>query len=162
MSGDERLRILVVEDEVLIALELEDQLRGEGHCVVGVASTSTEAARLGREERPCLALVDIHLADGPTGLSVAETLSSQGVAVVFMSANTRKIPPDFAGAIGAIGKPYSERGVHKALRFLTRWLRGETLGPAPDPLVLSVRAPEILRALSRGSAHDRTACDSIG
>lgn len=59
------LRVLVVEDEVLIALELEFLLGDLGHVTVGVAGSSQEAIALGRHTVPDVAFVDIHLIDGP-------------------------------------------------------------------------------------------------
>lgn len=117
------LRILIVEDEVLIALELESLLQDEGHDVVGVAATSRDAIALGEEQRPDLALVDVHLADGPTGIEVARRLSaSRETVVLFMTANAKRIPEDGAGARGIISKPYTERGVRQAIDFVRRCL----------------------------------------
>lgn len=119
MSAGTGLRILVVEDEALIALELECLLDDLGYVTVGVAGSSTEAIELGRATAPDIALVDIHLIDGPTGIDVARTLSlDPRTSVVFMTANDKRIPPDFAGALGVIAKPYSERAVAGALRYV--------------------------------------------
>lgn len=113
------LRILVVEDEVLIALELECLLDDLGHAIVGVAVSSAEAIALGQSTRPDVAFVDIHLVDGPTGVEVARALSADPhTTVVFMTANAKRIPDDFAGAVGVIAKPYSERVVAGALRYV--------------------------------------------
>ena len=73
---------------------------------------------------PDLALVDIHLADGPTGVDVGRRLAQSGIAVVFMTANLKRIPPDFAGALGAIGKPYSLSGVEAALNHVAGLVHG--------------------------------------
>ena len=119
MSSDKPLRILVVEDEILIALELESLLQDLGHDVVGIAASSKDALSLGRELKPDLAFVDIHLSDGPSGVDVARHLSSEhGVTVLFMTANAKRIPEDFAGAWGVIAKPYTERGVREALVYV--------------------------------------------
>jgi CheY-like chemotaxis protein len=113
------LRILIVEDEILIALELESLLQDLGHDVVGIASSSKDAIALGQEIKPDLAFVDIHLADGPTGVDVARQLAAQHqVTVLFMTANAKRIPEDFAGAWGVIAKPYTERGVREALAYV--------------------------------------------
>lgn len=128
------LRVLIVEDEVLIALELEDLLAEAGHVPVGIAATSEEAMRLGHDLKPDVALVDIHLADGPTGVEVARSLGgADGTTVVFMTANGRRIPPDFAGAVGAIGKPYSERSVRSALSYFADRRDGRIAASAPPP-----------------------------
>ena len=113
------MRILIVEDEFLIALELESLLQDAGHDVVGIAASSEEALALGKELSPDIAFVDIHLADGPTGVEVARHLASQhDVIVLFMTANSKRIPEDFAGARGVIAKPYTERGVKEALAYV--------------------------------------------
>ena len=119
MSLSHPLRILIVEDEILIALELESLLQDEGHEVVGLAASFEDAVALSRSRRPDLAFVDIHLTDGPTGVDVARRLSEQGIAVLFMTANAKRIPDDVAGAKGVIGKPYTERGVRQALAYVT-------------------------------------------
>jgi two-component system, response regulator PdtaR len=119
LSSEKPLRILIVEDEILIALELESLLQDLGHDVVGMAASSGEALSLGQELKPDLAFVDIHLADGPTGIDVARHLAAQHqVTVLFMTANTKRIPEDFAGAWGVIAKPYTERGVREALGYV--------------------------------------------
>src|ERR687890_86310 len=119
LSSDKPLRILVVEDEILIALELESLLQDLGHDVVGIAASSKDALSLGRELKPDLAFVDIHLADGPTGVDVARYLADEHqVTVLFMTANAKRIPEDFAGAWGVIAKPYTERGVREALAYV--------------------------------------------
>nr|WP_230531475.1 response regulator [Microvirga roseola] len=100
-------------------MELESLLQDAGHDVVGVAASSEEALDLGRELAPDLAFVDIHLADGPTGVDVARRLTAErDVTVLFMTANTKRIPEDFAGARGVIAKPYTERGVREALAYV--------------------------------------------
>ena len=118
-GAESALRILVVEDEVLIALELECLLDDLGHVTVGIAGTSTEAIALGRSATPDVAFVDIHLVDGPTGIEVARALAADPrITVVFMTANSKRIPEDFAGALGVIAKPYSERVVANILDYV--------------------------------------------
>lgn len=132
-NAEGALRILVVEDEALIALELESLLDDLGHVTVGVAGTSAEAIAMGRTTAPDVALVDIHLVDGPTGIEVARALSAdRRTTVVFMTANAKRIPADFAGAIGVIAKPYSERVVASTLDYVADRRAGRH-GPAcPD------------------------------
>jgi CheY-like chemotaxis protein len=119
LSTGKSLRILIVEDEILIALELESLLQDEGHDVVGIAASYDEAVTQGKELAPDLAFVDVHLADGPTGVDVSRHLANElGVTVLFMTANAKRIPEDFAGACGVIAKPYTERGVREALTYV--------------------------------------------
>ena len=134
MRPSRPLRVLIVEDEILIALELESLLQDSGHDVVGIAASSEEALSLGGECRPDLAFVDIHLADGPTGVEVARRLArEQGIMVLFMTANAKRIPDDFAEAHGVIGKPYTERGVQQALDYVIACREGVGL-PSIDTL----------------------------
>lgn len=132
------LRILVVEDEALLAFALEADLRGAGHDVVGLAPSSEEALRLAESTRPDLALVDIHLMDGPTGVEVARAVAEKGDTVVlFMTANVKRIPSDFAGAAGVIAKPYTANGLENAVRFVSDALDGGAIPPPPWSLELA-------------------------
>ena len=133
MNADRKLRVLIVEDEILIALELESLLQDCGHEVVGAAASSADAVGLAEALRPELAFVDIHLSDGPTGIEVARRLSGDlGVTVLFMTANAKRIPEDCAGALGVIAKPYNERGVRRALAYVMN--REALASPAADSL----------------------------
>lgn len=133
------LDILIVEDEALIAMELEELLVDMGHRVIGIAVNASQAMHFAETRHIDLALVDIHLQDGPTGLDVAVALSSrQHTHVVFMSSNVARIPTDFGGAVGAISKPYTEDGVKRALTYLGQGLWDPPpTGRAPASLSLS-------------------------
>lgn len=133
------LRIFIVEDEVLLQLQLEMFIEDAGHHVVGAAASSRDALSRALAVRPDLALVDVHLADGPTGVEVGRTLSEHGVPVVFMTANASRIPDDFSGALGLISKPYSQSGVEDALTFLMQALRHAQVDGIPPCLKLAPR-----------------------
>lgn len=139
---DQPLRIFVVEDEVLLQMELETYLEDAGHEVAGVAASSREALSAGPAARPDLALVDIHLADGPTGVDVGRAFVEAGIPVVFLTANAARISEDFSGAIGVIGKPYRQQSLRDALDFLVRAVRRPP-PPAPVPPALTL-APAFL------------------
>ena len=137
---DERpLDVLIVEDEVLLATELEFLLEEVGCHSVGLAMSSDEAVAMANDLRPDLALVDVHLRDGPTGVEVARAIANDcGGVALFMTANVKRLPADFAGACGVIGKPYSEHGVKTAITFLGACLReGSAPGLPPVGLQLS-------------------------
>lgn len=136
------LRIFIVEDEILLQMELETYLEDAGHVVAGVATSSREAREAALAARPDLALVDIHLADGPTGTDVGKALVEAGVPVVFLTANAARIPEDFSGAIGVIGKPYRQQSLRDALTFLVCAVRRPP-PPAPIPAALKL-APEFI------------------
>lgn len=120
----EPLKVLIVEDEALLAMELESLIEEAGHSVVGWAMSSNEAKAMVDTSRADIAFVDIHLSDGPTGLDVAEHIRRSGQPmVVFMTANPKRIPENFAGAIGVISKPYTMNGLMSALRYLQEGVR---------------------------------------
>jgi DNA-directed RNA polymerase specialized sigma24 family protein len=79
--------VLIIEDETLIALDLEALVENLGHKVVGVARTRAEAATIARGRRPGLILADIQLADGSSGLdAVNDLLNMFEVPVIFITA----------------------------------------------------------------------------
>lgn len=117
------LRVVIVEDEALAAMSLQGFLEDAGHEVLGWAMTAGEASRLIDDTNPDLVFVDLHLADGSTGLHLAEGLCRARRPFVFVTANSRMLPPDFAGALGVIGKPYSTHGIQRALEYIEQGLR---------------------------------------
>jgi len=79
--------ILIIEDEPLIAMDIEQMVESLGHRVVGTARTHTEATALFNSTRPRMILADIQLADGSSGIdAVNEILSSSSVPVIFITA----------------------------------------------------------------------------
>jgi CheY-like chemotaxis protein len=83
------LKILIVEDEFFIALDVEEQVRSLGHTVVGTAITADEAVRMAGERRPDVILMDIRLAGTTDGIAAALAIRSQyGIESVFVTANT--------------------------------------------------------------------------
>jgi DNA-directed RNA polymerase specialized sigma24 family protein len=84
--------ILIIEDEPLIAMDLEVLVSDLGHRVQGVARTHAEAIRAVARQRPGLVLADIQLADGSSGLeAVNEILTSIDVPVIFITAYPERL-----------------------------------------------------------------------
>jgi CheY-like chemotaxis protein len=87
LAADMATDILIIEDEPLIAMDLEALVEGLGHNVTGVARTRTEAVKLAGTKRPGLILADIQLADGSSGLdAVNDLLKAFEVPVIFITA----------------------------------------------------------------------------
>jgi len=134
-------KVLIVEDEALIAMELEGLVEDAGHEVAGWASTFEEARAFIESTKPDVAFVDLQLADGHTGMDIARFIrETHSSVVVFMTANPRWLPDDLEGAVGVMAKPYTMSGVLGALRYLHEGVRrpppvsqrpnGFTLSPA--------------------------------
>lgn len=119
-------RILVVEDEGLVALEIETFLAGAGHEVVGTAAEREGALALARAEPPDLAIVDIRLSGGDSGLDLAADLAALGVPVLFVTGNCPR-ESGRAVAVGCLHKPFDERQLLAAVAVADRLARG---GPA--------------------------------
>lgn len=114
------LSILVVEDQALVAMELECIIEDAGHVAAGWATSYQEALDLvaSMPQAPDLAFVDVNLGKGPSGLEVAEHLLERAIKVVFMTANAKRVAADMHGAIGIMAKPYSSGAVIAALTYL--------------------------------------------
>lgn len=84
--------VLIIEDEPLIAMDIESLVQSLGHHVNGIARTHAEAIKAVQKKRPGLVLADIQLADGSSGLdAVNEMLSSFSVPVVFITAYPERL-----------------------------------------------------------------------
>ena len=92
MKPDSQLKILVVEDEHIVAWELTERLKRMGCLVCGAVPTGEEAVRVAREARPDLVLMDIMLAGQMDGIEAARAIRcASGAPVVFCSAYTGEI-----------------------------------------------------------------------
>jgi len=92
IAGQLASRVLIIEDEPLIALDIEGLVTDIGHEVVGVATTHKEATALARDKRPDLILADIQLADGSSGIdAVNEILLDLNVPVIFITAYPERL-----------------------------------------------------------------------
>ncbi|MGK2909141.1 MAG: response regulator [Sphingobium sp.] len=114
------LHILIVEDEALLAMDLQAMIEDSGHRVVGEAASLREVRALHLDAAPHIAFVDIQLDEGSSGLDVCALILERWstTAVVFVTANPKKIPRDFCGAHGVIPKPFSRSGLMSAMRYI--------------------------------------------
>ncbi len=113
-------RILVVDDEFLIADLIQSVLEGEGFGIAGTVGTVGAALATTRAEKPDLAIVDVRLAQGGDGVELARDLIERhGVPVLFISgsgdpetvARTRTV-----NARGFLRKPFRAQGLIDAVR----------------------------------------------
>jgi len=126
------VRILVVEDEVLIAMALTYDLKDGGHRVMGPATTLAEALTLCEAERPELALLDINLRDGSNGVDLAQALRERwGVMSILVSGQIMEARRARGFALGCIGKPYETGTVLRSLEVVQAMMEGQTPGCIP-------------------------------
>lgn len=101
-------RILIVEDEILVALEMEHALIGAGYRVCGIATDTAEALMLARHCN--FALIDVNLRDGRTGPALASSLFRDfAVRSLFVTANPGQIARVPDGSAGFLPKPFDGR-----------------------------------------------------
>lgn len=118
------LRVMVVEDEMLLALDLEDMLLEAGHLVVGQAADMPQALALAAsvEGQVDVAIMDINLARGSNGIeTAAELRRCWNIPCLFVSGNLDERTRELAAPwrpLGFVGKPYSEREVLTSLEVL--------------------------------------------
>jgi CheY-like chemotaxis protein len=85
-------KVLIIEDEPIIAMDLENLVSELGHKVVAVAATKDDAVAKAKSERPGLVLADINLGEGGSGIdAVSEILSSFDIPVIFITAYPEKL-----------------------------------------------------------------------
>ena len=139
------LRFLIVEDELLLAMDMELMIRDAGHCVVAEASCLSEVEDFKVSLEPQVAFVDLQLAEGSSGLDVCSYIRQHWAKaiVIFLTANPKKLPADLAGGHGVVSKPYSRNGLMSVVRYLTEGI----LDPPPTspPPTALMAAPELLR-----------------
>lgn len=130
-------RILIVEDEYLVAADLEAALGDYGYDCIGIAPDLDQALRLAAQG-PDVALVDIHLRDGQTGPLIAERLAGEfGIPVLFVTANPRMaIQARGPGIIGVLGKPCPEDTIAAAVDYALGAKTGLALPAPPVGLTL--------------------------
>lgn len=123
-------RILVIEDEAIIAMDISAIVEGMGHGVTGVARTRSEAVALAASERPDLILADIQLADNSSGIDAVNEILGQfdDIPVIFITAFPERLltgtrpEPAFL-----INKPYTEEQVRSAVSQAMFFSSTETL-----------------------------------
>ncbi|SDD46080.1 Response regulator receiver domain-containing protein [Paracoccus isoporae] len=118
MSQSVSGKVMIIEDETIIAMDLKGIVQAMGHEVTGIARTHSAAIQLANENRPDLILADIQLADGSSGIdAVNELLPSLGdVPVIFITAfPERLLTGERPEPAFLISKPYTEDQVSSAL-----------------------------------------------
>jgi len=117
IEADLATRVLIIEDEPIIAADLESLVRDLGHDVTGNATTRTEAVAMARKDPPGLVLCDIQLADNSSGIDAAnDILRDFEVPVIFITAYPeRLLTGERPEPTYLISKPFREDTVKAAI-----------------------------------------------
>lgn len=109
-------KVLIVEDEIFVALEIEQIVEDAGFLVEAIAADREGA--LACAQNCDIALVDLNLRDGPTGPQIGMELAvSHGIRVIYVTANPAQIGEAAVAALGVITKPFRAHSVSAALRL---------------------------------------------
>jgi DNA-binding response OmpR family regulator len=132
-------RIVVVEDEPLVAFDNEHMLRDAGYEVVATVDNLADAARvIGEEDDLHLVMTDLSLNGDGNGMDVARAAAAKGVPVLFVTATCPEEAQTLG--IGCLAKPYSAKAMKAALDALDRTLQGQPVKKLPAGLSLYERA----------------------
>jgi two-component system, response regulator PdtaR len=122
------LRVLIVEDEALFALDLEDLVRELGHRPVGMVATQAEAVGEAVRLKPDLVFMDIRLAQGGDGLAAAREIRRRtGIPCIFITAHsdaTTRAQAADAGGLAYLVKPVDKAELAGALERAARLMKG--------------------------------------
>ncbi len=109
-------RILIVEDEIIVATEIEYVVEEMGYQSVAIAADQRSA--LAYASRTDIALVDLNLRDGPTGIGIGKILAqTHGVTVVYLTANPDQLGDGIPGTLGVMQKPATDRDIRELVEF---------------------------------------------
>lgn len=126
------LKVLIVEDEFMIADMVEDALVNGGYAVCGIGRSVEEAVALGRLHQPDLAVIDLRLAGGGFGSDIAPQWDApQRVGILYATGNPTYLTSDAIGQ-GCLTKPYSIPDLLRSLEIVaTIVAKGEAPPPYP-------------------------------
>ena len=131
-------RILIVEDEPLVAFDNEHLLREAGYDVVATVESVADALEVINHEPLDLVLSDIRLSGEGDGTDVARAAGVKGIPVLFVSGHcpieAQKL------AIGCLAKPYNDKTLKAVLETLDKKLQGRKVKKVPDGLSLYEQA----------------------
>ena len=118
--------LMIVEDEVLVAITLRDELEHAGFHVLDLTDRHDQAVAAARECKPDLALVNIQLRGRDDGIELAQQLKDLNVPVLLISGQVSRASSANTVAIGSMPKPYSASAMVEAVTYLL----GRLSGPA--------------------------------
>lgn len=123
------LKVLIVEDELMIADLVEETLVDEGYAVCGIARTVDDAVALGRLHHPDLAVIDLRLAEGGFGSDIAPQWTDlQRIGILYATGNPANLTPEAVGD-GCLTKPYSIRDLLSSLKIVAAVVANGPVAP---------------------------------
>jgi len=131
-------RILIVEDEPLVAFDNEYMLKDADYEVVATVDCYADAAQAIAAEQIDLVLTDLSLAGEGSGIDVARAAAAKNIPVLFVTGQSTEEAKSLA--LGCLAKPYSERVLLGALAAIDDHLQGRKLKKLPQQMTLYAQA----------------------
>jgi DNA-binding response OmpR family regulator len=124
------VKVLIAEDDLMIADMTEEMLVQSGYEVCGIARTVAEAVALGRRCTPDLALLDLRLADGGLGTEIAAQLGDLGkLGVLYASGNVSHVMLTAENGHACLAKPYRTADLMRGLQIVAEIVATGTASP---------------------------------
>ncbi|MEM1170945.1 MAG: EAL domain-containing protein [Cyanobacteria bacterium P01_H01_bin.35] len=148
-------RIMIVEDESIIAEDLADSLRSMGYTVVDIVSSGEEAILIAAEKQPNLILMDVMLQGEMDGVTAAEQIQSNlQIPIIFLTAYTDNKTLERVKAtnpFGYIVKPFEERNLHLTIEIALQRHQYDPITLLPNRSLFRARLNEILSQKNQAS-----------
>jgi CheY-like chemotaxis protein len=137
-------KVLIAEDELMIADMIADVLVENGYDICGIARSVAEAIELGEARRPDLAVIDLHLADGSLGTAIAHRLRlSDSLGVLYMTGGANDMALTANDGEACLRKPFALRNLVAALKIVEQIVNGtDAAPPFPSGFELRRHPPE--------------------
>lgn len=140
------VKVLIAEDDLLIADMTEESLTQHGYEVCGIARTVDDAVALAHRHKPDLILLDLRLAGGGLGTEVAARLGKvAGLGILYATGNISQVVLSAADGHACLVKPYRPHDLMRGLELVTGLVAGESAVP-PFP-----RGFQFLPPIARGA-----------
>jgi CheY-like chemotaxis protein len=124
------LKVLIAEDDLMIADMAEEILIENGYEVCGIGRTVAEVVALGQRHKPDLALLDMRLADGGLGTEAAAQLSAFGrLGILYATGNITDVTLNATDGDACIAKPYSSDDLVRGLEIVADIVATGTASP---------------------------------
>ncbi len=129
-----KARLVIAEDEQIIALGMQIFLGEAGHEVCAIAKTAPEAVKLVDRHRPDIALLDVRLAEGTDGTDAArEIRDCWGTPSILVTGHLDRGQAQAVGALGLLKKPYDPARLLEMIEAAMRWIERGTPDEAAPP-----------------------------
>lgn len=138
------LKVLIAEDDLMIADLAEEILIDEGYEVCGIARTVAEAVALASQHQPDLAILDLRLADGGLGTEIAaQLLPLRKLGILYATGNMSQVALTTANGDACLSKPYSSADLLSGLKIVAEIVAtGKAHPPYPQGFQLLQPAPD--------------------